>query len=266
MTIGEKIKDLRIAQNVTQERLARALRISPQAVSKWENGTGNPDVTMIAPLCCFFGVSADELCGVENARLDEIFRENEAKSRALYDEGKIGELLAFWRDAAAQYPRHWPTLSRLMFACFAAAHTFEKVPDGEDRDALTGEVIRLGEEILAECGDEEVRDFAVMFLTPEYLMRDQTERVQSIVRHSHGIHVSRQFLLRYIAEGEEWENNARDLLMTCLTTSADLLTQADPSAWPPAYFEEVSAAVKKIGTLAAEIRQARSGGRRGENT
>ncbi|MBQ6545413.1 MAG: helix-turn-helix transcriptional regulator, partial [Lachnospiraceae bacterium] len=102
MTIGEKIKDLRIAQNVTQERLARALRISPQAVSKWENGTGNPDVTMIAPLCCFFGVTADELCGVENARLDEIFRENEEKGRALYDAGKIGELLAFWRDAAAR--------------------------------------------------------------------------------------------------------------------------------------------------------------------
>ena len=253
MTIGGKIKDLRIAQNVTQERLARALRISPQAVSKWENDTGNPDVTMIAPLCCFFGVTADELCGVENARLDEIFRENEEKGRALYDAGKIGELLAFWRDAAARYPRHWPTLSRLMFACSAAAHTYEEVPDGEDRDALTGEAIRLGEEILAECGDEEVRDFAVMNLIPAYLGREQTEQARSIVRHSHDIHASRQFLLRYIAEGEERENNARDLCMICLTTAADLMKESDPSAWPLAFRKEAAAAAQKVGALAAQI-------------
>ena len=36
--IGEKIKELRKAQDVTQEKRADYLNISYQAVSKWENG------------------------------------------------------------------------------------------------------------------------------------------------------------------------------------------------------------------------------------
>lgn len=38
LKIGEKIKELRKSQDVTQEKLADYLNISYQAVSKWENG------------------------------------------------------------------------------------------------------------------------------------------------------------------------------------------------------------------------------------
>ena len=36
--IGEKIRQLRKKQNISQEVLAQALGLSFQAVSKWENG------------------------------------------------------------------------------------------------------------------------------------------------------------------------------------------------------------------------------------
>ena len=42
MDIGNRIKQLRIKNKVTQEELAKALQVSTQAVSKWENG-GSPD-------------------------------------------------------------------------------------------------------------------------------------------------------------------------------------------------------------------------------
>ena len=38
MELGTKIKALRIRTGMTQEQLAQKLTISPQAVSKWENG------------------------------------------------------------------------------------------------------------------------------------------------------------------------------------------------------------------------------------
>lgn len=44
LKIGEKIKELRKAQDVTQEKLADYLNISYQAVSKWENGLALPDL------------------------------------------------------------------------------------------------------------------------------------------------------------------------------------------------------------------------------
>ena len=257
MTIGEKIKELRLRQNVTQEKLARALRISPQAVSKWELGTGNPDVSMIAPLCHFFDVSADELCGVENGRIDEIFRENEAKSTALYAAGKIAEMLALWRGAAERYPRHWPTLSRLEYACSAAAHTYEEVPAGEDRDSLTEEAIRLGEEILAECSDADVRGFASISLIPEYVMRDgpgDSRRALAVAEKAPDIHVSRQFLLRYACalNDEKREQNTRDLLLICLRTAADLMKEADMATWSDGTLAEVSDMTACIAMLAED--------------
>lgn len=38
MSIGKKIKNLRKAQNLSQEKFAEHFNVTPQAVSKWENG------------------------------------------------------------------------------------------------------------------------------------------------------------------------------------------------------------------------------------
>ena len=43
MSVGERITELRKAQNMSQLQLANALHISRQAVSKWENGASLPD-------------------------------------------------------------------------------------------------------------------------------------------------------------------------------------------------------------------------------
>lgn len=59
--IGEKIRDLRKERNLSQEILAQYLGVSFQTVSKWENGTTMPDITLIPAIASFFEVSTDEL-------------------------------------------------------------------------------------------------------------------------------------------------------------------------------------------------------------
>ena len=61
MNLGNKIRELRRAGDLTQEQLAAALNISPQAVSKWEMGASYPDMTMIPIIASFFKVTLDEL-------------------------------------------------------------------------------------------------------------------------------------------------------------------------------------------------------------
>ena len=61
MNLGNKIRELRRAGSLTQEQLAAALNISPQAVSKWEMGASYPDMTMIPIIASFFKVTLDEL-------------------------------------------------------------------------------------------------------------------------------------------------------------------------------------------------------------
>lgn len=61
MEIGKKIKQLRQNKGVTQETLANALGVTYQAVSRWENETTMPDISLLPQISVFFGVSIDEL-------------------------------------------------------------------------------------------------------------------------------------------------------------------------------------------------------------
>ena len=59
--IGKFIYDLRKKYNLTQAELASRLHVTAQAVSKWENGRGVPDIELLKRLSEEFDVSITEL-------------------------------------------------------------------------------------------------------------------------------------------------------------------------------------------------------------
>ena len=70
-TLGRRIARLRLARTATQERLAKELNVSPQAVSKWENDINYPDISLLPDLARFLGVSVDELLSGASASAQE---------------------------------------------------------------------------------------------------------------------------------------------------------------------------------------------------
>ena len=64
--IGLQIAKLRKEQEITQTALAEYLAVSPQAVSRWENGVSVPDICLLPQIAAFFNVSIDELFGVSD--------------------------------------------------------------------------------------------------------------------------------------------------------------------------------------------------------
>ena len=52
---GALIRALRLAEGMTQAALAQALGVSDKAVSKWENGRGAPDVSLLPQLSQLLG-------------------------------------------------------------------------------------------------------------------------------------------------------------------------------------------------------------------
>ena len=64
LTIGEKITLLRKERNITQTELAEYLFLAPQTISRWEVGSGAPEITLLPKIAAFFGVSIDELFGL----------------------------------------------------------------------------------------------------------------------------------------------------------------------------------------------------------
>ena len=63
--IGKFIAKLRKEKNMTQNELAQKLGITDRAISKWENGRGMPDLSLLTPLCEILGVSINELLSGE---------------------------------------------------------------------------------------------------------------------------------------------------------------------------------------------------------
>lgn len=60
------LKEKRLEMNLTQEELANKLNISPQAISKWENGKSFPDISILKNVCDILDISIVELIGNKN--------------------------------------------------------------------------------------------------------------------------------------------------------------------------------------------------------
>lgn len=72
MTLNENIRQLRMARNLSQVDLAKALGVTKQSISNWENNNIQPSIDMLIHLARFFSVSTDYLLGLEQQKYLEI--------------------------------------------------------------------------------------------------------------------------------------------------------------------------------------------------
>ena len=70
MKLNEKIIYCRKKACYSQETLAEKLSVSRQAVSKWETGESQPELSKLAALAALFGVTADWLISEEEPQSD----------------------------------------------------------------------------------------------------------------------------------------------------------------------------------------------------
>ena len=54
LTLGEKIKNIRISNNLKQSELAEMLFVSEKTISSWENNRTVPDLNMIYKISDYF--------------------------------------------------------------------------------------------------------------------------------------------------------------------------------------------------------------------
>jgi len=73
VNISKNIADLRKKKGLTQEQLAAAIGISPQAVSKWETNISQPDTQTLPLIADYFSVSIDYLFYGQDVSCDEIY-------------------------------------------------------------------------------------------------------------------------------------------------------------------------------------------------
>ncbi len=77
--IGKFILELRTKKKMTQQELGNKIGVTDRAISKWENGRGLPDISLIEPLCKELGITVNELLSGEKIQKEqekEKFEEN----------------------------------------------------------------------------------------------------------------------------------------------------------------------------------------------
>ena len=83
--IGKFIAECRKKNNLTQMQLAEKLNITDRAISKWENGKGMPDSSIMLDLCNELKISVNELLSGEMISVEN---KNEKQEQLLLDMAK----------------------------------------------------------------------------------------------------------------------------------------------------------------------------------
>ena len=79
MTFGQKLKNLRTSNNLTQEQLAESIFVTRTAVSKWETDNGYPSIDSLKQLSNLFNISIDELISDDDIKNKKLLDEKIAK-------------------------------------------------------------------------------------------------------------------------------------------------------------------------------------------
>ena len=90
-TLNERIKQLRKEKGLTQSQLADELGVTDKAVSKWEVGESNPDISLLVKLAEIFDVTIDYLLTgkvEEGLSLDDMDKDKRALLLAKKDDAK----------------------------------------------------------------------------------------------------------------------------------------------------------------------------------
>lgn len=101
MELYEKLYELRRASGMSQEELAEKLGVSRQAVSKWESGATQPELSKLIELSKLYSVSVDELLSLEHAKPEQDAAESPVQSNT---EKAPAEKLSF-RDFCIQHKK-----------------------------------------------------------------------------------------------------------------------------------------------------------------
>lgn len=158
MKIGENIRQLRKARNISQEGLASILGVTFQAVSKWETGAASPDISLIPAIASFFGVSIDELFDYNafqnQQKIDIICRE---ASLCRFDDPLRSEHIL--REGLNQFPGNENILTVLVYVLWAIPgrdsdlmDTCRLLIDRATNEGVRCDILRILAEACHRCG------------------------------------------------------------------------------------------------------------------
>ncbi len=129
--LGESLRTYRLQKGQTQEQIADVFGVSPQAISRWENGSAYPDVTLLPGIAMYFDVSLDTLLGMDKLRDADAVNEIHRRVHTLVSEQRYAEAVMLIKDSLKRYPNSSGLLIELCEVLSQTNNTDEAVAISE---------------------------------------------------------------------------------------------------------------------------------------
>lgn len=197
ISLSNKLKELRKAKNVSQEKFAEFLGVSFQTVSKWENNVTSPDILLLPEIARYFGITVDELLQIEQIDEDRYFEECSLKAEKLFRDGKRAELIPLWLEANKKLPNDIRIKEMLMSTYFDT-----------DKVKYQNEIIELGTEIYnsdtADGCSSYYKGQAITEVAQTYYANGNVEKADKWARKAYQLNHCQEMLFMQIHDEEDW--------------------------------------------------------------
>lgn len=237
LVLGTNIRQLRRRDKRTQDALAEALGVTPQAVSRWESGGTYPDMNLIPSIANFFGVSIDELFGYTDdraKRIDELVTQiYDMKGQNNGVDNNISECINLARNALIEFPGNEKLMLSLASVLYTAGYVRYgecHLVDGEGYSVYdTGkhktygewrEAIPLYEKVLEVLPNGALRNRALMELSQLYLNVGEHEKGMALAESAPDMWNSREFLRAYACDGKQYVKAHSETLLETIRACA----------------------------------------------
>ena len=149
MALKDKLKELRVARNMTQEAVAEQLGVSSQTVSKWERGLLSPDISLLPKIAVLYRCSIDSIFDMGVVWGIEHRKEFEANIRNLYAQNDHEGVYMAWIREIELNPDHYPNYPDVML------HVLRKKMFKDD---YVRQMLSLAERAEKYCMDDDIRN------------------------------------------------------------------------------------------------------------
>lgn len=206
--LGSRIKELRVAENLTQEKLAEELNVSFQSISRWENGISTPDISLMPTIARFFGVSTDYLFGLQDEESEAEKSELEAAYWDYRKEGNLDEAYKVMLKARKLFPRD-------MHFCANLAEVMDLFEGGNNDQVATyvdgnfsEQIHTLCQRVVEESKNDTDRSRALSLLSGYYMKSGNSAEAIMIANKMTDLKHSKELLLAEILSGEDKKETA----------------------------------------------------------
>ena len=238
INIGTKIKELRKRIGKTQDNMAKALDVTPQAISRWEANIGYPDIEILPVIANYFHVTIDELFGYSKDR-EEIIGDIVSKADAAINaQEDMDECIKMLRNAIEEFPTESQLFVKLGYALIQqgwkkyGARSYTKA--GSDyvfvdtecnkENIYWQEAMSIFETVLdmnISCDD---RDAIILLMVVTYQTMGYVDKAVALAEKQNSLIISKELLLPKATESELRDRYQGEAIISLLVELKNIIS------------------------------------------